>query len=43
MLKVDPLQIEPLLTLTTGNACTVTVATAVLDETQPSALVPVIE
>jgi len=41
--KEPPLQMLPLLTLRTGNAYTVTVATAVLFDTHPAELVPVTE
>jgi hypothetical protein len=43
MVNELPLQIDPLFALTTGKAITETLATAVLDETQPAALVPVSE
>jgi hypothetical protein len=41
--KVLPLQMLPLVAATTGNATTVTVATAVFEERQPTELVPVTE
>jgi hypothetical protein len=41
MLNELPVQIEPLLTATTGKAATVTDETAVLEPAQPCALVPV--
>ena len=43
MVKLDPLQIDPLFTEMTGNATTVTLLTAATDETHPLALVPVTE
>jgi hypothetical protein len=43
MVKLRPLQIVPLFTVITGMACTVTVETDVLDDTQPTELVPVME
>jgi hypothetical protein len=43
MLNEAPLQIDPLLTATTGKAFTVTVETAVFEETHPAALTPVTE
>ena len=41
--KEPPEQMLPLLTLTTGTVLTVTLETAVFEETQPAALVPVTE
>jgi hypothetical protein len=41
--KVFPLQILPLVAATTGKATTVTEATAVFEERQPTELVPVTE
>jgi hypothetical protein len=38
--KFAPVQIVPLLAVTNGSACTVTVDTAVLDERQPTELLP---
>ena len=43
IIKDEPVQIEPLVALMVGNAFTVTVACAVLLDTQPSELVPVTE
>jgi hypothetical protein len=43
MVKFLPEQMLPLFTVITGNAWTVTVATAVLDAGQPTELVPVTE
>jgi hypothetical protein len=43
IVKDLPEQILPLLTEITGTAFTVTVDTAVFEETQPAALVPVTE
>src|SRR5688500_2730434 len=40
MVKAEPEQRLPLFTDTTGNGCTVTVATAKVVDTQPCALVP---
>ena len=43
MVKVLPEQTEPLFTLITGKALTVTFATAGVEEIQPKALLPVTE
>jgi hypothetical protein len=43
MVKLCPLQILPLLALIVGTGFTVMLVTAVLELTQPAALVPVIE
>ena len=43
IVKEEPLQMVPLLTVMTGKGFTVTLAMAAMDETQPKELVPVTE